>query len=267
MVTETVYFVHISDTHIGPSMGYTRHGHASLPAAQRLVDLINNLPVRPDFVVHTGDVVTEPDPRSYVLAADTLSRIKAPVYYVNGNHDDARDIRQYLPMGPRQDLFDDPKTLAYTFAYSGYRFLVLDGRGPAEIDPHGVLSEGQLEVVRREAQPEGPPLAVFVHFPTLPLDSKWHDANMLILNGEALHQVLLPARDRLRGVFSGHVHRPMQTLRDGILYVAVGSAFSQFTAWPLDEMVGYDADALPAFNFVHLMPQQTIIHQHTFPRP
>jgi Icc protein len=106
-----------------------------------------------------------------------------------------------------------------------------------------------------------------MHYPTLPMNSIWMDKNMQILNGTAFHQALLPARDRLRGVFYGHVHQSLQTLKDGIVYTAVPSLFAQLSAWPEDATVQEDPDYLPGFNFVHLLPDQTIVHQHTFPRP
>ena len=264
---ETLYFVHISDTHFGPTAGYSLHGQVALPCAQRLVDVVNDLPATPDFVIHTGDVVTDPHPASYALAAETLGNLRVPIYYVNGNHDAAQDIKKHLSMGPRQELTADPDMLSYAFELKGYRFLVLDARGPIEIDPHGYLPEAQMEIVRQEAQADGPPLVIFIHYPTLPLDSRWMDTNMLILNGDEFHEALLPARNRLRAVFYGHVHHSMQTIRDGIVYIAAGSSFAQFTAWPDDEIVRYDSQTLPAFNFVHLMSQQTIVHQYTFPRP
>ncbi len=266
MASETVCFVHISDTHIGNAVGYSRHGHIALPCAQRLVDIINNLPVTPDFVMHTGDMVTDPYPKAFQLAAETFAGLQPPVYFVNGNHDSAREIKQYFRMGPREDLTAVSDILSYTFECKGYRFLVLDARGPTEIDPQGLLSEAQLAVARQECQAEGPPLVVFVHYPTVRLNSPWMDKNMLIQNGEELHQVFRAAGSRLRGVFSGHVHRSMQTVRDGVLYVAVGSAFSQFSAWPDEEMISYDFYAPPAFNFVQLLPEQMIVQQHTFPR-
>lgn len=267
MIQPPLYFVHISDTHIGPTAEYSRHGHYSLPCAQRIVEIINNLPTRPDFVIHTGDVVTDPHPDSYQLAAETFARLEVPIYYVNGNHDQASDIRHYLPMGPKEDAGSDPARLSYTFTIKGCRFLVLDARGPDEIDPQGLLPDSQMELLVEEAAPTGPPLAVFVHYPTLPLNSPWMDNNMLIQNGDALHRTLLPARERLRGVFHGHVHQSMQTRRDGILYVSVASVFSQFAAWPVDVETRYDPEHEPGYNFVHFLAEQTIIHQHTFPRP
>jgi Icc protein len=264
---DTLYFVHITDTHIGPTREFRRHGHVTYNCAEQLVDIINHLPTTPDFVIHTGDIVADPDPDSYALAADLFSRLTMPIYYVNGNHDRARDIHQYLPMGPKEFLAESPDVLSYAFEMKGHRFLVLDARGPDEIDPHGLMSEAQLELARHEAAQEGPSLTIFIHFPLLPLNSIWMDAYMLVINGHELHEKLIPARDRLRGVFHGHVHQPMQTMQDGILYVSAPSAFAQFTAWPDDKVTGMDDDSGPGFNFVHLKSRQTIIHQHTFPRP
>jgi 3',5'-cyclic-AMP phosphodiesterase len=122
MPSEIVYFVHISDSHIGPTAGYSRHGFRPLPAVQRLVDILNHLPQRPDFVVHTGDIVAEPDPAAYRLAARTFAQLEMPVYYVNGNHDRAAGIRRYLPMGPLTPAGDDPERLSYVFEVEGYQF-------------------------------------------------------------------------------------------------------------------------------------------------
>jgi len=267
MSIEPLYFVQISDSHIGPTADYSRDGHYSLPCAQRVVEIINALPVRPDFVIHTGDIVTNPHPASYWRAAETFARLKMPIYYVNGNHDRAADIRQYFSLGRGVSFGRNPARLSYTFEVKGWRFLVLDARGPDEIDPQGRLDDSDLELLAEETRPEGPPLVVFVHFPVWPLNSPWMDANMLIQNGEAMHRLLLPARERLRGVFHGHVHQAMQTIRDGILYVSAASVFSQFAAWPENEVIRYDPEHDPGYNFVHLLAEQTIVHQHTFPRP
>ena len=66
---EPVYFVHLSDTHFGPTEEYKRQGHQSLPYARHVIDMLNRLPTRPDFVVHTGDVTTHPTEAAYLLAA------------------------------------------------------------------------------------------------------------------------------------------------------------------------------------------------------
>lgn len=264
MTDDIVYFVHVSDTHLGPEPDFELYGRKPHPYAERLVEILNNLPVRPDFVIHTGDVVADPNPDSYLLAAETLEELNVPIYYANGNHDTASDIHQYLAMGPKEDAFEDQDVLCYTFEVKGYRFLVLDGHGPDEIDPKGLLSAAQLDFVRREAQPDGQPLVIFIHFPVLPMNSPWMDQNMLLVNGEALHQALLPARARIRGIFHGHVHQPMQTAKDNLVYTAVASTFFQFSAWPTDEECTFAAGEPPGYSFVHLMPGRTIVHQYSF---
>lgn len=264
---EIVYFVHISDSHIGPSYDYSRHGHNPYQCATALVKHINQLPVQPDFVMHTGDIVTHPDADAYRLAAEIFSQLESPIYYATGNHDRAQDIHRFLPMGPKKMLSQNMDVLSYAYEIKGFRFLILDARGPDEIDPHGILTDEMLGILESETAVSGPPLTIFTHFPIHPLNSTWMDAYMLIINGQRMHQMLTKARERIRGVFYGHVHQSMQTMRDGVLYVAVASTFSQFTAWPGHSTTGFDPDYPPAFNFIHLLPEQTIIHQHIIPRP
>ncbi|HSH03660.1 MAG TPA: metallophosphoesterase [Anaerolineae bacterium] len=267
---EPVYFVQISDTHIGPSPGFARHGHVALPCAQRLVDIINRLPHKPDFVIHTGDVVNNPDRDAYQLAAETFAGLHVPVYYVNGNHDQADMIHKYMRMGPKTDLIATREELVYGFEVKGHQFVVLDSRAVDEIDPRGTISEEQVGIVRKaveKAKETDGSLTVFIHHPVLRMNSVWMDAYMLLMNGEVLHRALLPAENRLRGVFLGHVHQNMQTVRDGVMYVSVASAFSQFSAWPGDNQIRHDPYHLPGYNFVHLLKEQTVVHQHSFMRP
>ncbi|HEY1408719.1 MAG TPA: metallophosphoesterase [Promineifilum sp.] len=263
---EPVYFVHLSDTHFGPTEGYSRAGFRAMPYAEHVIEMINALPTPPDFVIHTGDVTTHPTEAAYRLAAKTFEALKFPIYYCTGNHDTSADIHRYMAMGPKVDCQPGTDTLSYAFEVRGYRFLVLDARGPDPIDPHGLLSPQQLEVLRRETKPAGPPLCIFTHYPAVRLNSPWMDANMPIFNGEEMHQSLLPARERIRGVFYGHIHNSTQTFRDGILYCAAASTFAGFTTWPTEEMIKPDYEAMPAFNFVQLLPEQTIIQQRPFGR-
>lgn len=263
---EPLYFVHISDSHIGPTPDYARHGYLALPCTQKAIQLINQLPTRPDFVIHTGDVVTHPSPAAYRLAAETFARLEVPIYYAVGNHDRAQDIRHFLAMGPKEDLSNSPDLLTYAFERKGYRFVIVDARGPDHIDPHGIFSEEQLAILRDECRPDGPPLIVFGHFPLLPINAPWMDSNMRVLNWMAGHRAMIPAGARLRAYFHGHIHQNMQTSRDGLLYVSVASLFAQFAAWPADNDVNNDSQHPPGYNFVHLLPEQTIIHQHTFAR-
>jgi Icc protein len=263
MTPEPVYFVHISDTHIGPSREYELYGRNTYACADRVLSAIVSLPRTPDFVVHTGDIVDDPVSDAYRLASTLFARLHIPVYFVTGNHDVAREINAALPLGPTALRTDNVESLFYSFECKGCRFIVMDSRGPDEIDPQGMFPEGQIEFLAAEIRRDTSPFAVFVHFPPLPLDSFWLDTGMLLLNGGELHAALLPVRDRLRGVFFGHVHRGIHQCREGILYSGVGSSFRQFSAWPADQRPLLDDAGLPSFNFVTVVGNTTIVKEHT----
>lgn len=264
MISPPTYFIHISDTHIGPTKDFQRHGFTSYSCAEKMVDIINAFPYRPDFVIHTGDVVTDPHDDSYRLAAELFDRVEVPIYFATGNHDRSSDIRKFLKMGAKTDLLNDE--LVYTFNVRGERFLVIDGRTDDALDPHGMISPAQLEVIRKECTAEGPPLTIFMHYPLWPINSTWFDSHMLVINAVELHNIFQVAQKRIRAVFHGHIHMPLQTVKDGIMYVCAPSTFAQFAAWPGATEPAFVQDA-PGYAFVHLYGDQTIVRQHTFDRP
>ncbi len=260
-----LYFLHISDTHIGSTKEYELYGCNSYTNGRRIVDAINALPTQPDFVIHTGDIVFDPNDDAYKLASQVFARLKAPIYFVTGNHDASKSIRQYLKMEKPAFSKDDANVLSYSFQQRGYKFITLDARGPDEIDPHGLLASHQFDFLRSEIAKDQMEFVVFVHFPPFRLDSMWFDESMLLVNGEQLHETLAPVRGRVRGVFFGHVHRGMQLLRDGILYSSVASTIGQFHAWPTDRKLQLDTHHPPCFNFVTLVDGKTIIKEHSIP--
>lgn len=262
-----VTFIHISDSHIGPTDSYARHGLTALPCAERLVAAINALDPAPDFVLHTGDVVTAPSDASYARAARVFGRLVPPVYYAVGNHDTAADLKRFMAVGPHQALLPDGDAWSYAFEVRGHRFLAVDARGPDAIDPRGALSAAQWSVLDREVVAEGPPLTVFTHFPLLPVGSPWIDRTMLVDDGAALHRRLAAVAPRIRGVFFGHIHQAVHAVVDGVLYSAAPSAFAQLTGGPTDETAGEDPTAPPGYAVVRVTQTGTTVRTLSFPRP
>lgn len=264
-MSRPVYFVHISDTHFGPTKDFELYGCNSYTNAARMVEAINALPTQPDFVVHTGDVASNPDEQAYRLAAEVFERLQSPIYYVTGNHDSSTLIARFLRMGEKRNASTDAQKLSYVFDLHGYRFLTLDARGPDEIDPHGVLGGHQFEFLQSVLDRDAMPLTLFVHFPPLELDSLWLDREMLLLNGRQLHEMLVPHRQRICGVFYGHVHRGIQVAKDGILYSSVASTGGQFSAWPHQKNMQLDAHHPPCCSFVTIVEGKTIVKEQCLP--
>lgn len=259
-------FIQISDTHIGPSKDFLFQGVNAYNCASRLVETINALPFKPDFLIHTGDITNSPESECYAQAKEVLSKLKVPAYYATGNHDNADLINQYLSMGEKQ-MLPGADGLTYTFTKKGFRFIAIDARGPDAIDPHGLVSDSTLKAVERELYPDCPSTLFFTHFPILPLFSPWMDKHLRIINGEELHQLFIRAKDKIRGVFYGHIHHGIQSNKDGISYYSVGSGCFQFASWPNDEEVSFDPESPPSFNIVTLSENQIIIQQRVFCRP
>lgn len=258
-------FVHITDTHIGPTLEHRVLGQLSYPALEALVEQINSLPFAPDFVLHTGDITDDASEAAYALARPLLEKIKAPIFYLIGNHDRPEPMqRVLLGKAPTAERYDYYTTVA------GLGLAVFDTRGP--VDPAGTLTAQQLESLRNLCQPDGPPLIIAVHHQPVELDVEWLDhgwngGQMIIDCSDAFLEAIAPARHRIRGVFFGHVHRSAQVFRNNILFSTPPSACAQIVAWPTQKEPIPSLGELPGFNVVTIQDDQTIIRNYTFPRP
>lgn len=260
MPEQQMTFVHISDTHISPDREYGKHHapHSTQAGAEALVKAVNALPFDVDFILHTGDVVYDPVPAAYITARAILGQLIRPVHYLAGNHDAGEALQSTL-LG-RADILTP---FYYTLDINGFQIVCLDSNGPAE-PPRGNIIPQQLEWLDMVCSAQDTrPLVVAVHHNALPVGSPWLDEYMGIGNGTTLHQVLLKAKDRLRGVFFGHVHQNIQMYQDGILYTSALSSWGQFKSWVGSADTVADDD-YPGFNVVSMTPTQTFVRRWTF---
>ena len=262
-----VRFVHISDTHLRGDVDHVHYGHPPYASVKQLVSTINALPYAFDFVLHTGDVVDDEQPESYANAKTILSELRVPVRYIVGNHDHAGLLQQTMV-----GIASPAARYDYAFELGGVQFVALDSTSLHE-QPGGELTTAQLEWLRAYCQPEGKPLAVFVHHQPLPLGVPWLDevitmpSAMIISNHAAFRAVLHPAANRLRGVFFGHIHRSSQSVEDGIFYSSAPSTFGQLKTWPEQRAPLPAPEEAPGYSLVTIDGGRTIVQQYTFARP
>ena len=255
-------FIHLTDTHLGPRPDYQIEGHATptLPNVEAVIREINELPFEPDFILHTGDVVDDRSEAAYRLAKPVFEKLTAPIYYVVGNHDDG-DTMQRVLLGRT----GSPSRFDYYGEIGGVALAVFETRGP--VDPGGTLTPSQFVAIRELCRPEGPPLIIAIHHQPIPLDVTWLDLRMPLDCGPEFLDAIAPARERIRGVFFGHVHRSFQVMRDGILFSSAMSACAQITGWPNSATPIPNPDELPGFSIVTITETETIVRQHTVKRP
>lgn len=262
----TVRFLHISDTHISSDPAFSNYGHRPYDNLKRLIATINALPYSFDFVLHTGDVVEDASTTAYQQAKHLFSDLRAPIYYLSGNHDHAPELqRVLLDIQMPKDRYD------YAFVVGGVQFVVLDSRGP--IDPGGELTSEQIAWLGEYCTPDGPPLVIALHHEPIPLDVPWLDeitfmaSPMLLRNSAEFIETLKPAQARLRGVFFGHIHRGIQVVQDGLLFSSAPSVFAQLKTWPNLRAATPAPEEAVGYCLVTIDEQRTLIQQYTFARP
>lgn len=258
-------FVHLSDTHITFDETYLKPyaRYTPLIGARRLIEEVNALPFTPDFILHTGDVAYDPHAGIYPDIADLFSTLKAPLLTLAGNHDERAALQRVLHGN------DDPQPYPYSEReINGVQVLLLDSNANSvEELPAGRISEEQLAWLDTLcAANDDRPLMIAVHHNIVPVGVPWLDQMMGTRNGQEVHEIVRQARDRLRGVFHGHIHQNLDVLRDGVLYSAANSSWTSFMTLPLPTHTDIidDPNQPPGFSVVNITADHTMIRRHTF---
>lgn len=233
-------FIHISDTHFAPE-GHThdyanyapeviaiieearagrpeRHMVNVLDANRQLVAALNQIQEPIDFVLHTGDVNTDPlGPEHYEVTRDILKDLRFPLHILPGNHDNVRDLQTVLLGMETSSIPHD-----YTFEMNGVQVVCVDTASHGA-NHGGRLSLEQINWLKEQTNPaDTRPLVVAIHHPMLKFGHKLIDF-FGTSNGDEVHEVFKAALPRLRGVFFGHIHMAFDMYVDGVLYSSVPS--------------------------------------------
>jgi len=250
-------FIHFSDTHIGNSKSFQLYNRNTFETSVKLIDCINETGATVDFVIHSGDIVNSPDDNSIQLAKSLFSKINKPSYFINGNHDTPSMVRNF-ETGFSESITNAGVTRFFTL--NNIIFLIIDTQGPREIDPHGEFSEKQENALSDFLnRAVGQNIVLFCHFPPVPINSPWVDRDMLMINGDRLHRLLVQSEARIHGVFFGHIHHQLTVFRDGILYTSAPSPFSRFSIFPTDQQVRIESNVPISFNYVTISENRVIV--------
>ena len=203
---------HTSDFHIFADAPETSLVRSDIvEATRKVVADIANFSPRIDAVMITGDLADGGSADDYALVKDILSPIKVPIFAVPGNHDARMGFRaafeDRLPFGP------GPK-LDYETSIADLRIIALDTLIEGEVP--GGLDDGQIDwLAERLAETTERLTLILMHHPAFPSTIKTLD-QMALLGGHSKFETLITQyRGPLR-ILSGHIHRPYQTLWNGV---------------------------------------------------
>jgi predicted phosphodiesterase len=263
-------FAVISDSHIRLPAGAAEGGYPSnaltVDRSTRIVEAVNAL--RPDFVVHLGDVV-HPIPaldsheEAVLVAHDVFRRLDAPLYVLPGNHDIGDKHNAWMPAPVVEE--DSHAVFArhwgplyQSFDANDCHFVMLD----TPVLNSGLGREAEqrawLERDLAENAEAGRRLFVFTHYPLFlfePDEPKHYDN----IEEPARSWLLeLLKRYRAEAVFSGHVHNFFFNHLDDVRHYIVPSIsfvrpeYAEFAGvGPADEF-GRDDDAKLGFFLVEV---------------
>lgn len=210
-------FVQISDTHVG------FHGDANpdvIGSFQAAIDQINALPVRPEFVMHTGDLSHLSKPAQFDTVKQMLGTIKTGgVYAVPGEHDIVDDHGAKF-----FEMFGRSRTKQYySFDAAGIHALALTN--VLDITKGGILGRDQLEWARKDlaGQKSDTPIAVFAHIPLYAVYPQWGWST-----DDYVELLAMLRRFESVTVLNGHIHQVFSKVDGNVtFYSADSTAFPQ----------------------------------------
>ena len=195
-------FVQISDTHIGFNKDANPDVAATLTQA---IDLVNAMPARPAFVMHTGDITHLSRPEEFDHAAQLLSGLKvSELHLVPGEHDVTDGVgTAYF------ERYGAPSSNRgyYSFDHAGVHFAALVN--VMDFKPGGLASLGddQLAWLKDDlaGRSASQPIVLFAHMPMWTIYEPWGWGS-----GDADQVMALVRRFGSVTVLNGHIHQIVQ---------------------------------------------------------
>lgn len=248
----------ISDLHVQPE-GQKAYGIVDTNGLLRAaIAHLNHLTPQPDIVVATGDLVDERTEAEYQMLREIVAPLKAPLYFVMGNHDDRIAFRSIFP---NLAYLPAEGPLHYTLENYPVRIIVLDtlvdGEGYGEID------DSQLRWLDTQlAQQPRKPTIIFMHHP--PFATGMAGMDQIRCRGSQNLAQVVSQYPCVRRVACGHVHRTIQTLWAGTLGSVAPSVAHQVALSLLPDSPPAFVMEPPAFQ-LHLWNDTTELVTHTVP--
>ena len=240
------YLIQITDTHLLADTSLEAHGVNPYHNLERIITHVLHLDPPPTFVIFTGDLISDDDPRSYCHVKRLANRLTSPVYFAMGNH----DLRQPFRRIVLEEASPGAEPYFYVFDAAGYRFVVLDtvveGQVAGELDAAqlGWLDNTLAEGSRQRT-------VLFMHHPPVRTGVDWLDAYPFGNGGDLLN--ILTSHRQVQRVFFGHVHMPTHITERGVQFSSAPSSAYQFGDAVTAPKV---CSGSPGYGIVHLLDGQ-----------
>jgi len=212
-------FLQISDSHVGFDKPANPNVIGTL---QEAVAKIKALPVKPSFMLHTGDITHLSKPAEFDNADGVLSKVGMDVHYVPGEHDlldeDAKLYRDRYGKNAKGAGW-------YSFDAQGAHFIGLVNVVNLKAGGLGTLGDEQLKWLADDLKGKSAetPIVVFAHIPLWTVYEKWGWGT-----DDSARAMELLKRFGSVTVLNGHIHQVMQKVEGNVAFhTATATAFPQ----------------------------------------
>jgi 3',5'-cyclic-AMP phosphodiesterase len=243
--------VQISDTHI---VEEDRLVYRSVDANQGLrkaVAKINAMSPQPDYVVCTGDLTNRGRTSQYEVFGEIVSKLRAPFFVIPGNHDDTACLHRTLPHLWR---CEDGGAQGFVHDHGNTRLIFLNST--IDKEHHGDFDTERCEWLRAHLVDGPDNVLVFLHHPPFETGIWWMDAIGSSRSSDL--EELLSEFDKVRGVFAGHIHRPIsRSFANTICWVAPSTSHQVALDIRDDDALFMSENFEPAGMLVHVLDTAT----------
>ncbi len=213
-------FVQVSDSHIGFNKAPNPDAHVTFREA---VAKIKAMPVKPDFIIHTGDVSQLSRDAEFDDADQILGEAGIKVFHVPGEHDmlDEGQGKAFLARYGKETLGDG----WYSFDHSGVHFIGLITVKELKAGGMGHLGADQLAWLKKDlaGRSASQPIVVFTHVPLWTVYADWGWGT-----DDAEQALTMLRRFGSVTVLNGHIHQVLQKVEGNVsFHTARSTAFPQ----------------------------------------
>jgi len=212
-------FLQISDSHMGFDKPANPNSKGTL---QEAIARIKTIPVRPSFMIHTGDITHLSKVSEFDDAEKIISDARLDVHYVPGEHDiidpEVRLYKERYGRGTQGDGW-------YSFDANGVHFMGLVNVANLKGGGMGSLGEAQLDWIANDlnGRSASTPVVVFAHIPLWSVYPAWgwgtEDSERALGYMKRFGSVT---------VLNGHIHQVMQKVEGNVTFhTARSTAFPQ----------------------------------------
>jgi 3',5'-cyclic-AMP phosphodiesterase len=208
----------ITDVHIGFEPGNPEEFNS-----QRLNQMLQHFhegPNRPDMLVISGDLTDYGDAESYQRLAHAIESCAFPVYLGLGNHDLRDTFSAQFPQFPTVSGF-----VQYVVNLDGLRLIMLD---TLEIGRHaGAFCDLRANWLRdRLAEAPNVPTIIIMHHPPIEVGIEWMTTDAAE-PWVARFANVIDDFDNIKGIWCGHIHRPISANWRGKMITVCASTAPQ----------------------------------------